>query len=121
MNITTMTSPLPGEIATACPCASVSVKSAILPPTRTSCPHARILSASRPNGTRILLLDFDLQIDDRLLAGIERAQSSHRAGSALVLGFERIIHVRIQAVKLVRAVLLSDEGADLQRLAVLKL
>src|SRR2546427_5279049 len=119
MNITTVTFPCPGAITTWLPCRSVRVKSATSPPIRNSCPAAAILNSSaRPSGTRILLLAFDFQIDNRLLAGVERAQGPRWARRALVFGFERVIHVRIQAVKLIGAILLRDKRPHLQCLGV---
>src|SRR5438132_10687 len=115
MNITTMTSPWPGEIETCAPCKSARAKSALLAPTRNSWPNATAPNnVIRVNGIRILfcgfLGGFDFQIHHRLLAGIEGSQGSHGARSSPVVGFERIVHVRIEAVELIGALFLRDEG-----------
>src|SRR5438105_11141856 len=114
MNNTTVMSSRPDEIATCPPRRSVTVKSVIF-----SCPkEAAIIRSASPTSIRILLFAFDFQIDYGLLARIERAQSPHWAGGALVLGLERIVYIRVQAAELIRTLLLRDEGAHLQCLGV---
>src|SRR5436309_11877840 len=108
INSTTVTSPRPAGIETASPWMPARLRS-------NACPHAATAHASaRATAIRNLLLRLNFQVDDGLLAGVERAQSSHRTGCSLELRFQGVIHVRIQAVKLVGSLVLRDKRTHLQ-------
>src|SRR5271170_3445134 len=64
---------------------------------------------------------LELQVDNGGFLGAEYAQSFPAAADAVPLGLELIFNVGAEAGKMIAAVVLRDERADLQRLGVLQL
>src|ERR1044071_676421 len=81
----------------------------------------RLTRNASPRVSMLLLLAFDFQVNDRLLAGVKRAQRPRVAGGALIFGFERVVHVRIESMELERATILREERTHLPSFSVLQL
>src|SRR5689334_3490115 len=67
------------------------------------------------------LLFVDFEINDRRLAAVEGAERFRAAIGALMLGFQFVIHIGIETVEMVCAILLRDKRANLQSLGVFQL
>ena len=68
-----------------------------------------------------LLLRFQFQVNDRGLLAIEHAQALPGADRAVALGFHLVFDVGAEAHEMIAAIVLRDEGADLQIFSVLQL
>ena len=66
------------------------------------------------------MLFIDFKVDDGRLSAVERTQGL-RATCALMVGLQFVVDVGIQAMEMIRAILLRDEGPDLKSLRVFQL
>src|SRR5580700_5384608 len=69
----------------------------------------------------VLLLRLHFQVHDGLLARVKRAEDPGLTGSAVIFSSELIIHISVEPMKVVRAVVARNERTDLQCLGVLHL
>src|ERR1700683_1554688 len=64
------------------------------------------------------LFPLQFQVDGGGPLGIEHAEPLGRAGVAVMLGFQFVVHVGAESGKMIGAVSFGDEGPDLQSLGV---
>src|SRR4051794_11367344 len=125
MKITTVASAWEGAMATVLVPSLSSICDTLVPmgnsPADKHDMNNREAANNRINGNSCLLFGIQLKVYHSLLLTIKRADGLAGTRSALVIGLYFIIHIGIQAVKVIQAISLCDERPHLQSLSVFQL